>query len=196
MIRINIIYEDDLSEIVLFQLLNQFAGKFSIENSYPGHGFGYLKTNIRGFNQASVVLPHLMLTDLDNYACPLELIGDWVNFPLHRNFIFRIAVREVESWLLADIKGLSAFLKVSEANFPLNPDVLYDPKRKLISLARKSKIRRIREELVPLSDNASIGPNYNGCLSEFVIGKWNIDEAKNRSQSLSRAFHRLEQFNY
>jgi hypothetical protein len=194
MIYINLVYEDDLSEAVMFKLINHFGEKYNVHNTYSGHGFGYLKSNIKGFNQASVVSPFFMLTDLDNYNCPPSLINDWINFPLHSNFIFRIAVREVEAWLLADIEGLSEFLKVSPVNFPAFPENEIDSKNTLIRLARRSRIRRIREDVVPINENAAIGPNYNGCLTEFVIRKWNIETALTRSNSLLKAFIKLEKF--
>jgi hypothetical protein len=86
MIYINLVYEDDLSEAVMKRLLFQFENKFTIAYTYPGHGFGYLKKNIRGFNQASIVTPYFMLTDLDTYKCPHDLINDWINFPVNPNF--------------------------------------------------------------------------------------------------------------
>jgi hypothetical protein len=196
MIYINLVYEDDLSEAVMFKLINHFGDKYIVHNTYSGHGFGYLKSNIKGFNQASVVSPFFMLTDLDNYTCPPSLIKDWINFPLKSNFIFRIAVREVEAWLLADIEGLSEYFKVSATNFPVRPESEIDPKNTLIHLARRSRIRRIREDLVPINENAAIGPNYNGCLMEFVFNNWNIETALTRSKSLLKAFKILENFQY
>lgn len=196
MIYINLVYEDDLSEAVMFKLINHFGDKYIVHNTYSGHGFGYLKSNIKGFNQASVVSPFFMLTDLDNYTCPTSLIKDWINFPLHSNFIFRIAVREVEAWLLSDIEGLSEFLKVSTVNFPVFPENEFDPKNTLIQLARRSRIRRIREDLVPINENAAIGPNYNGCLIEFVFYNWKIETALTRSKSFLKAFNKLKDFNY
>lgn len=194
MIYINLVYEDYLSEAVMTKLVSHFTGKYSIQNSYSGNGFGYLKSNIKGFNQASKSTPFFMLTDLDNYSCPPELIDDWITFPLNQNFIFRIAVREVESWLMADIEGLSGFLKVSKTIFPKEPEIEQDPKDRLIQIARRSRTRSIREDIIPINKNAKIGPNYNGRLIEFVSGKWSIENAKKRSISLSRALDKLEYF--
>jgi hypothetical protein len=194
MIYINLVYEDYLSEAVMTKLVSHFTGKYSIQNSYSGNGFGYLKSNIKGFNQASKSIPFLMLTDLDNYTCPPELIDDWITFPLNQNFIFRIAVREVESWLMADIEGLSGFLKVSKTIFPKEPEIEQDPKDRLIQIARRSRTRSIRDDIIPINKNAKIGPNYNGRLIEFVSQKWSIENAKKRSISLSRALDKLEHF--
>jgi hypothetical protein len=194
MIYITLIYEDDLSEAVMTQILNQFPDKYEIFNSYSGNGFGYLKNNIKGFNQASVINPHFMLTDLDKYECPVALRNDWVDYELKPNFIFRIAVREVESWVLADREGFSLFLNVSIVNFPLYPDNEPDPKNTLIQLAKRSNKRTIKEDIVPINQNAKIGPNYNGCLSEFVFRSWNIENAILKSDSLRRAYETIRDF--
>lgn len=194
MIYVTLIFEDDLSEAVMTKILMQFSGKYEICQSYSGNGFGYLKTNIRGFNQASVVNPHFMLTDLDNYECPVALKNDWIDFKLNNNFIFRIAVREVESWILADRQGLAKFFNVSLINFPLNPDLEPNPKNTLIELAKRSKKREIREDVVPINKNAAIGPNYNGCLTEFVYKNWSIDNAVLQSESFRRAYEKLRDF--
>jgi hypothetical protein len=195
MIYVTLIFEDDLSEAVMSKMLKQFPGKYEIAQTYNGNGFGYLKTNIKGFNQASIVNPHFMLTDLDNYDCPVALREDWINFDVNPNFIFRIAIREVESWVLADREGMSQFFNVSLVNFPTNPDLENDPKNTLIQLAKRSNKRDIKEDIVPINQNAKIGPNYNGCLSDFVFRLWNIDNAANHSASLKRTYEKLRDFN-
>lgn len=191
---ISLVSEDELSENVMTRILKSFPNKYEIANTYLGHGYGYLKSKIRGFNQASVCQPFFMLTDLDLYECPLALIADWIDFNKHKNFIFRVAVREVESWLLADKEGLSRFFSLSVVNFPDSPDSLSDPKNTLINLARKSRKRHIREDIVPINSNASIGPNYNSCLSDFVFNHWDLQNALVRSKSLCRTWERLGQF--
>lgn len=193
-IYITIIHEDELSEAVMTRLLQQFDDKFEIVHSYRGNGFGYLKKNIRGFNQAAIVNPHFMLTDLDNYPCVIELKADWIDFGVNSNFIFRIAVREVESWILADKTGIATFFNIAAVLIPDSPDLLQDPKNTLIQLARRSRKRVIREDIVPINANATIGPNYNGCLSEFIYHSWNIERAIMRSPSLLKAYNHLNGF--
>lgn len=194
MIYLNIAVEDELSALAINKIIKCFDKKFSIQNVYSNNGFGYLKSNIRGFNEAAKYLPFFILTDLDRYECPPALIDDWVNFELNRKLIFRIAVREVEAWLLADSKELSKFLRVSETNFPFDPESVSDPKNTIIQLAGKSKIRRIREEIVPIGPGASIGPNYNGCLGEFIMQNWSVENAVKKSRSLEKAYKKLENF--
>jgi hypothetical protein len=195
-IPINLVFEDDLSEYVMTRLLDFFEGKYMICNSYSGNGFGYIKKNINGFNQASSGIPFFVLTDLDSYPCPVQLKNEWMQESPKPNFIFRIAVREVEAWLLADIKNLSKFINVSATNFPTNPEQEIDPKRCLINLARRSRKREIREDIVPINDNASIGPNYNGRLMDFVFKHWDINLAKENCDSLLSTIKKLDSFKY
>ncbi len=49
MIYISLIFEDTLSEMIMIRLLSDFQGKYEIYQSYSGHGYGYLKNNIKGF---------------------------------------------------------------------------------------------------------------------------------------------------
>lgn len=195
-IPINLVFEDAISEFTMIKLLNSFGNKFYIGKSYQGYGFGYIKTNIGGFNQAAISTPFFVLTDLDTYECPVALINDWISQPLKSNLIFRIAVREVEAWLLADIEGFSDFLGVSKANFPINPDMEIDPKRTLISLVKRSRKRHIKEDIVPINDNAQIGPNYNERLMQYVSDYWDLDRAMQKSSSMRRAHNCLNNFQY
>lgn len=72
-IPINLVFEDIISEFTMVKLLASFNSKFQTNNSYPGNGSGYIKKNISGFNEASRVVPFFVLTDLDNYECPMSL---------------------------------------------------------------------------------------------------------------------------
>lgn len=193
MIWVNLACEDDLSEFVMVKLLDSFEGRFGVHQTYSKNGFGYLKSNVKGFSEASASVPFFLLTDLDRYNCPMDLRKEWMDFIPHPRFIFRIAVREVESWLLADREGLASYFGVSITNFPDAPDLLEDPKQELIALAGRSRKREIKEDIVPRRA-ARIGPNYNGRLMEFVNEHWDIARALTRSESLSRAHKHLERF--
>jgi len=195
-IPINLVFEDELGEYVLSRLLDCYGGKYSTGISYNGRGFGYIKSKINGFNQACAAVPFLVLTDLDNNDCPVTLIDEWFIGQPHRNMIFRIAIREVEAWLLADKEGLANYLGIPEVLLPINPEQDPDPKKTLISLTRRSKHRKIREDIIPINENASIGPNYNGRLMEFVFNHWSIKRAMTRSESLRRAHKKLDLFQF
>ncbi len=62
---------------------------------------------------------------------------------------FLLWVRHVEAWLLADRERISAFLGVGTVKVPRDPETLEDPTRTLVDLARQSRRRDIREDMVP-----------------------------------------------
>ncbi len=195
-IGINLVFEDAVSGFLMTKILAEFGDKFYVGTSYSEGGFGYIRSNISGFNQAAVVTPFFVLTDLDRYECPQFLREEWLTVPAKPNLIFRVAVREVEAWILADAEGLSEFIGVNKVNFPSNPDVEIDPKVTLINLVKRSRNRRIKDDIVPKNEYAKIGPNYNERLMTFIGEKWDISRAISRSQSLKRAYDCLDRFNY
>src|SRR5215216_3086937 len=100
LIPVHLAVEDDLSESVLRRLLRDSNRDYSVGTVFARGGFGYLRSRVRNFNAAAVAgTPIILLTDLDNSLCPTELIQDWLEAQPHANLIFRVAVREVESWL-------------------------------------------------------------------------------------------------
>ncbi len=195
MIPVNIGVEDELSEAVLRQLLGYLNRAFAIGVAYRRGGNGYLRRNIVGWNEAARGKPFILLTDLDNQPCASGLIADWLSRPQHPNLIFRVAVREVEAWLLADRSNLARYFGVSQTKIPGNPDTLDDPKKSLIAAARESRSRNIRESIVPRrGSTAKVGPDYNGCLIAFVLQNWDIGLAQQQSPSLARTVRRLMTF--
>ncbi|MFN4147335.1 MAG: hypothetical protein ACK4GN_16030 [Runella sp.] len=194
MIDINLVYEDDVSHHLMRKLLAYFDNKFNVVNTYSGNGFGYIKKGIGGFNAASEFTPFFVLTDLDRHECPVIMMNDWLPAEKHRNLIFRVAVREVESWLLSDREGFFSFLKISKDLIPRNPDTENDPKQTLFNLVRKSRRREIKEDILPRNEYAKQGPNYNDRLQEFISNDWVLKRAIRHSESLNRAYRHLESF--
>lgn len=133
-----------------------------------------------------------MLVDLDRDAeCAPPLVAEWLPAPapLMR---FRVAVRAVEAWLLADRETIAAFLRVSLSRIPDDTDALPDPKRYLVSLARGSRRRDIREDMVPRDGSGrSVGRAYSSRLVEFVDQMWRPDEAARHSESLRHCWQRI-----
>jgi hypothetical protein len=168
-IPINLVFEDDLSEEVLRKLISSSGRPYQIGHCLHGRGYGYLKKHICGFNKAAKGMPYLVLTDLDNAECAPEMMRGWLQHPKHPNLLFRIAVKEVEAWLLADRVGFAKFLGISLDLVPTDVDKIADPKRYLIELAKRSRRRTIREDLVPRrGSTAKQGPAYNDRLISFI----------------------------
>jgi hypothetical protein len=85
---------------------------------------------------------------------------------------FRVAVRETEAWLLADRERLARFLGISTSRIPLDPEAMDDPKSLMVDLARHSRRREIREDMIPRSGSGrNVGPAYVSRLIEFVAEK-------------------------
>ena len=116
---------------------------------YGHKGKHYLRDKIAGYSRAAQLSPWLVLTDLDHDAdCAPSLRRTWLS-QSSPHLCFRIAVREVEAWLLADGKHMAEFLKVPMSQVPQCPDLLDDPKRVIVDLARSSQSREMREDMVP-----------------------------------------------
>ncbi|TAF94891.1 MAG: hypothetical protein EAZ14_12175 [Runella slithyformis] len=195
MITLNLVFEDVLSEFVMYKMVEHFRPKYRIGNSYSDRGFGYIKKGISGFNAASVYTPFFVLTDLDKHECPVALMNKWLPTEnRNQNLIFRIAVREIESWILSDREGFASFIGISIENIPTKPDLEADAKQTLINLVRKSRKRRIKEDIVPRSEYAAVGPNYNDRLMEYILENWDIGRATQNSDSLKRAINHLNKF--
>lgn len=194
-IPVNLAVEDLLSEALLRGMLKQSGRPYAVGACFSSRGFGYLKKRLEGFNHAAKGTPFLILTDLDQSECAPVLIEEWLPYPQERNLLFRVAVKAVESWLLADRQALSKFLGVSETQMPIKPDEVDNPKRFLINLAVKSRSKEIRESIAPpIKSSASIGPDYNGKLTEFVQAGWRVKEAMKNSPSLEKAFQAIQSF--
>ena len=194
-IPIDLAVEDALSEAVLRQMLERCGQKYAVGSVNSRGGNGYLRKTIHGWNAAAKGKPFLLVTDLDSAVCPSALIENWLSVPKHNNLLFRVAVREIEAWLLADSKGLADYLAVKPGLIPKSPEDLPDPKRKLVELASVSKRKQIREDIVPRKGStAQQGPGYNTCLSEFVQSTWDVQSAANNAKSLRRTLDRLSTF--
>lgn len=193
-IPVNLATEDELSEITLLRVLASVK-RYAVGTAYRRGGFGYLRRTIHGWNSAASSIPFVVLTDLDICECPLRLISDWLHVPKHPNLLFRIAVREVESWLLADPENLAEFLGVNTALIPKNTDAIADPKAAIVSLARRSRSRALRDRIAPgKNSTAKQGPDYNGCLGSFVQEQWDPNAARRNSPSLARTVDRITSF--
>ena len=88
---------------------------------------------------------YIYVHDLDSpQNCPPQLI--WIRAPLNPGFFLRVAVMEVESWIMADRSALAGFLSIPDIRFRLTQDIS-NPKEFLVSLARRSNRRRLRDQL-------------------------------------------------
>ena len=197
--RVILAAEDRLSEAVATKILNNsgfdIVRTSSQRRSSLLKGKSHLKQIAPEFNRSAAGPNYFfLLTDLDTpQDCPPNLIQSWVKGPLHPRFFLRIAVMEVESWVMADRRAIAAFLEIPVVQVPSRPDEILHPKEFLVSLARKSPSAKLRKELVPGRGRNTLntGPGYNRCLSDFVRDLWNLERAAAGSPSLKRTVERL-----
>ena len=153
-------------------------------------GKSNLRKNIRGYNNAARREPWLVLVDLDTEEdCPAVLRDKWLLEPAPY-LCFRIAVREVESWLLADAESLARYLDVPQARVPRNPEGRADPKGDMVALARRSRRKEVREGMAPApgsGSNRQVGPAYSLQIGEYVDTAWRPGVAARHADSLRRA---------
>jgi hypothetical protein len=161
---------------------------------YGGNGKDHLLERLDGYNRAARFNPWLVLVDLDrDDDCPPPFRERWLPHPAPR-MCFRVAVRAIEAWLLADRERCARFLGVTVSRIPLEPESERDPKRVMVDLARHSRRRDIREDLVPRPGSGrAVGPAYTSRLMEFVESDWRPEVAANCSDSLRRCRQRLVQ---
>lgn len=157
---------------------------------YGKNGKQQLLQRLPGYNSAARFSPWLVLADLDHDAdCPPPFRATVL--PETSNLMcFRVAVREVEAWLLADQERMAAFLDVDPTWIPRSPERAGDPKRVVIDLARRSRSRDISLDLVPRRGSGRVeGPAYASRLVEFVSDHrhgWRPTVAARSSESLRR----------
>ena len=193
-IFLTLIVEDKLSAVVAKKMLKETNRNYEVSSFFPWDK-DEIKNKIKRLNQSAKGGVFFVLTDQDTKdRCPPKAINE-LPASVHPNLLYRFAVMEIESWILAHRQAISKFLSVPLDKIPLDPDSIEKPKEDLIKLAKKSRSSSIRKSIVPREASTSkIGPDYNRTLSQFVIEKWNVNIASRSSPSLKRAFNRLKSF--
>jgi len=160
---------------------------------YGRQGKSFLRHRIAGYNNAAQRMPWIVLVDLDRDSdCAPPLCNAWLPQPAP-HLCFRVAVREVEAWLLADAERLASFLSMARSRLPSDPELLGDPKATMVKLARASRRRDIREDMVPRpGSRRQVGPAYSSRLIEFASAHWRPEVAAGQADSLKRAMRSLK----
>lgn len=193
MISIYTAVEDRLSAAVLERLVEETDGKLGIGVAIPPRGAGDLKKKLQGLVRLAPNVPVLLLTDLDRKECAPSLIGEWLGRQAKPDtLLFRVAVREVEAWLLADRQNFATYARIPLAKLPESPEALDDPKQTLLNLVSRHSPSSLRQDIVV--DRGS-GPRqglvYNERLSQFVHTCWDPGQASMRADSLARTRRRI-----
>lgn len=172
-------------EVVLRRVVESRGA--ALGSVYGKSGKPRLLEQLNHYNQAATFSPWIVLLDLDQDAgCAPSAKAAWLITPAPQ-MCFRIAVRAVESWLLADRESLAAFLSINASLIPATPESLSNPKETLVNLARRSRRRTLREEMTPRPGSGRpVGPAYTSRLIEYAQTQWRPEVASQHADSLQR----------
>lgn len=194
--QIAVVAEDRLTQAVLHKCIREALPDYSVVRTEVKGGRGNVQRELGAYAALAQVMPVMIGVDLDGDDCAPTLLDSWGRLPPQAGLLLRVAVREIESWVLADQKRVANFIGAAPNDVPRRPDELSDPKRSLLELARAHAGVELKKDLVPRNYDASyprIGPAYNLRLGAFVAMKWRPHVARRKSASLERAMVALEQ---
>jgi len=167
---------------------------FTLSGVYVKRGKGALDSKLRAYSAAARFSPWLVLRDLDHDAdCAPSLAANLLpdRPPM---LLLRIPVRAAEAWLLADREAIAEYLSAPLGAVPERPEALDRPKRSLVGLARRSRRRAIRDDMVPApGTSAQVGPGYTSRLIEFTSQHWHPRRAAPQADSLARCLESLRE---
>ena len=193
---VTVAVEDELSASVAERLIGDYVPRAEITRVMVLGGINNIKGRMQGLVQIAWLQDMvLVLADMDSpRGCPPDLVSElYGELTIAPNMLIRIAMLEIESWILSDREGIARWLEIALNAVPRNPEGLNDPKRSLVQLAARSRNRRLRETIAPrrvLGTNRT-GPGYNEAVGEFVTQLWNPADARRNASSLDRAIVRI-----
>ncbi len=188
--------EDAPSRAVAIKLINQEKDNCEIrELGGSGSGCGSIFARLDKYNEISknVNSPVIVFIDLDNTPCAPRLLAD---HPIHNmqppnKFQIRVAVREVESWLLADKQGMETYFGIPQNAITHDPEALPNPKQALLNLIKEKARAEFKREMLP-KGKAKIGSKYNKHLTDFINTAWDSTRACANADSLDRAIKGIQ----
>jgi hypothetical protein len=183
-LAISIVGEGDIDAAVATRLLRDHGLE-----SGPVHitrGKARLDRQLDGYVKAAAYGKWLVLRDLDEDAgCAPDFLRGRAT-TAGPGMALRIAVRSVESWILADRESAARLLGVRVGRVPERPDELPNPKQWIIEQARHARSRRVRALAPAPGMSARVGPGYTSTMLEHVSSAWNPRTASAVSPSLAR----------
>jgi hypothetical protein len=192
LVTISAAVEGIVDEAVVRRLITHVGG-------HPGpvhgkNGKSALRQKINGYNNAARHTPWVVLVDLNSDAdCAPILRQNWLPTPAPQ-LCFRVAVRQVEAWLMADAETLAEYLGVGRRHIPADPEELPDAKSEMVYLAQRSRRTAIRQDMVPREGSGrTVGPAYASRMLEYAQTHWRPEVAAQRADSLRRAIECLKQ---
>lgn len=188
---INLAVEGILDEAVAVRLAR--AAGFTPRHPVIAKGKSNLDRKLPAFNHAAKGSPWLVIRDLDrDETCASTLAGKLLRAP-NSWMCFRVAVPQIESWLLADRQRFAEFFRVRPALVPERPDESDHAKRSTLDALAQSTNKTVRGDMLPRRGSGGReGSLYCSRMIEFAREAWRPEEAAKHSASLDRALRALE----
>jgi hypothetical protein len=201
--KLYIVSEDAVTSAIIKKILAHCSDSFEIITELPARG-GQVINGISNFNTLSETHPVILLIDLDRNDCAPQLIEKLIKNK-NDDFIFNIAVDEAEAWLMADREGFAKYFKIKLADMPSAHQTKQGGRKALTEmnfacksswyltheLIQKSRSSELKQQLIP-KPGAAKGPEYNDAMRPFIENAWNIDNACQNSDSLTRMVLRIK----
>ena len=160
--------------------------EFSVTSA---NGKGAIDNNIRKYWKAARVHPFVIFRDLDRdgEGCPVTLRAELVEHTPGElpDLLIRIVDQCIESWMLADKRGIAEFCGVSPARVKIPAS---HHKSYLLSMFREAKLK---DAVAHVDNELDFGPAYELHVQRFMTTAWNAGRAADDSPSLRRALQRL-----
>lgn len=166
------------------------------KNVFVKRGKGNLDKKLAGFNNAAARSPWFVLRDADHDegGCAAALRESLLpTYDQQPRMCFRLAVRSLDAWLLADSESFATTFSVAVSAIPVAVEDLADPKSSLVGVCRRSRKSAIRRAMVPpAGSKGRIGPEYVTFISEYARTAWRPDIAAANAPSLARALGEID----
>ncbi len=186
--------EDAPLKAIAIELIKNEKIGCSLQDIGTKHGGrSTILSRLKAYNQTSKKSPVVVFIDLDKYECAPSLFEKFPikdRQPLERLQI-RVAVREVESWLLADKQGMETYFGIPQNAIPHNPEELNDPKQKLFDLIKEKATTKRKRQMLR-EGNTKVGLEYNYYLVDFINTAWDSTRACANADSLVRAIKGIQ----
>lgn len=188
---VNVLVEGITDEAVVRRLFDRDG--ITIEAVHGLRGKRAILQNIDRYNRAAKHTYWFVMVDLDHDAdCVIAFLQSTLHSP-SSGMHFRVVVRELEAWLLADRAAFAKFFDVSPAKLPMQPELEANPKQTLINCVASSRKKSIREAIVPRpNSDASVGPLYSSTIRDYVRLAWRPNIASLSSRSLAGAMRTID----
>lgn len=190
---INLVVEGKADEYVMLALFGHFNLPSPLIRTNRPYQVGGKKDDsiatLQKWNEAAKWDYWVVIIDMDNAS---DCVAEYKKLLLPNSsekMIFRIAIRKIESWILADAEAVAFYLGIKQTLVPTNPETLPDPKASLMSLVYKSKRKDIKEDMLP-KVGLKQGARYTERIKD-LLQYWRPEIAQQSSESLMRCIRAL-----